>query len=79
MWNQSKVYDKKGGALMNSQEAKKQNEKCMMIQGRRVVLCFAEHPNVQVVEQIKQAILSGYGAGGSEKKRNPKGKKSNLV
>ena len=30
------------------------------VQGREVVLCFSAEPNIQVVSQIKQALLGTY-------------------
>lgn len=48
---------------MNTQEVKSPKRKTIMIQGHPVTLCFAEHPNPKVAEQVKQALLSGMSAG----------------
>jgi len=51
---------RKGVLTMNNQEARKPRRKTITIQGRKVTLCFAEHPNLKVAEQVKQALLNGY-------------------
>lgn len=44
---------------MNNQEARKPRRKAIMIQGRKVTLCFAEHPDFKVAEQVRRALLNG--------------------
>lgn len=43
---------------MNNQEVRSPKRKTIMIQGHQVTLCFAEHPNPKVAEQVKRALLS---------------------
>lgn len=44
---------------MNNQEVRKPRRKTITIQGRKVTLCFAEHPDLEVAEQVKQTLLNG--------------------
>lgn len=43
---------------MNNQVVRNPKRKTTMIQGHQVTLCFAEHPNLKVAEQVKQALLN---------------------
>lgn len=43
---------------MSNQEVRSPKRKTIMIQGHQVTLCFAEHPNLKVAEQVKQALLN---------------------
>lgn len=58
---------------MNNQEVRKPRRKTVTIQGRKVTLCFAEHPDLKVTEQVKQTLLNGID---TEKLRSKKDEKA---
>lgn len=54
---------------MSNQKAKNPIRKKIMIQGRQVTLCFAEHPDPKVAEQVKRALLSSMSTVAADHKR----------
>lgn len=57
---------------MNNQEARKPRRKTITIQGRKVILCFAEHPDQQVAHQVRQVLLSSINSGSAHSKKDEK-------
>lgn len=53
------LHFKKGGATMNNQEVKGPKRKTIMVQGHQATLCFVEHPNPKVAEQVYEIKFSG--------------------
>ena len=61
---------RKGVLIMNNQEVKKPRSKTITIQGRKVTLCFAEHPDRQVAHQVRQVLLSSINSGNAYSKKD---------
>lgn len=60
---------RKGVLAMNNQEVRKLRRKTITIQGRKVTLCFAEHPNQQVAHQVRRVLLSSINSGSAHSKK----------
>ena len=60
---------RKGVLTMNNQEVRKPRRKTIMIQGRKVTLCFAEHPDQQVAHQVRRVLLSSINSGSAHSKK----------
>lgn len=54
---------------MNNQDVRSPKRKNIMIQGHQVTLCFAEHPDPKIAEQVKQALLNSMSTGRADHKR----------
>lgn len=54
---------------MSNQEVRSPERKAIMIQDHQVTLCFAEHPNPKVAEQVKRALLSSMSTVAADHKR----------
>lgn len=57
---------------MNNQEVRKPRSKTIAIQGRKVTLCFAEHPDQQVAHQVRRVLLSCINSGNAHNKKDEK-------
>lgn len=57
---------------MNNQEARKPRRKTITIQGRKIILCSAEHPDQQVAHQVKQVLLSSVNSVNAQSKKDKK-------
>lgn len=57
---------------MNNQEVGKPRRKTIILQGRKVTLCFAEHPNQIVAHQVRHVLLSSKNSGSAHSKKDEK-------